>query len=44
MLKQTKAKERIYSINEAPERTSAGLKLSDRQVLEAKEKISKIFG
>jgi hypothetical protein len=36
-------KERIYSINAAPESTAEGLKLSNAQVEEAKTVIREIF-
>lgn len=40
---QAKQKERIYSITEEPEYTKEGLKLSNKQVAEAKAKIKEIF-
>ncbi|VVB75972.1 Uncharacterised protein [uncultured archaeon] len=43
MKKQAKAKERIYSITSPPFKTADGIKLSDEQVAEAKEKIANIF-
>jgi threonine synthase len=43
MEKQATMKERIYSIEGAPEQTAGGLKLSMAQVDEAKAKIREIF-
>jgi threonine synthase len=43
MKKQATMKERIYSINAAPESTAEGLKLSNAQVEEAKTVIREIF-
>jgi threonine synthase len=43
MKKQATMKERIYSINTAPESTAEGLKLSSAQVEEAKKLIREIF-
>ncbi len=43
MKKQARMKERIYSVNAAPENTAEGLKLSSAQVEEAKAKIREIF-
>jgi hypothetical protein len=44
MKKQAKMRERIYSINAAPESTAEGLKLNSTQVEEAKARIREIFG
>jgi len=41
--KQAKLKERIFTIDNAPDFNKAGLKLSDRQLNEAKLKIKEIF-
>ena len=43
MEKQAALKERIYGIASKPEQTPGGLKLSDEQVKETKEKIREIF-
>ena len=43
MQEQTNLEERIYSIKSLPLNTKNGLKLSDEQVNEAKEKIKQIF-
>lgn len=43
MKKQSELKERIYSINSAPDQSSTGMKLSDAQLEEAKKKIKEIF-
>ncbi len=43
MLAQEQKEERIYSINSAPENTPQGLKLTQEQITEAKEKIKEIF-
>jgi threonine synthase len=43
MKKQAESKERIYSINSAPDFSATGMKLSDAQLEEAKRKIMKIF-
>ncbi|MFA5931576.1 MAG: threonine synthase [archaeon] len=43
MKKQELLKERIYSINSAPDKTSGGLKLSEAQIEETKKKILEIF-
>jgi len=43
MKKQAKTKERIYSILCPPLKTEDGIKLSDEQVSEAKQKIANIF-
>jgi len=43
MKKQLSLQERIYSINSPANQTPQGLKLTDEQVKEAKEKIAKIF-
>jgi threonine synthase len=43
MKKQLESKERIYSISSSPNVTPGGLKLSDSQVVEAKDKIANIF-
>lgn len=44
MKKQLSLEERIYSINSPSLKTPQGLKLTDEQVNEAKEKICEIFG
>ena len=44
MKKQLFLEERIYSINSPSLKTPQGLKLTDEQVNEAKEKICEIFG
>ena len=43
MKKQANAVERVYSIESEPDRTLNGIKLSDSQIREAKEKIVGIF-
>ncbi len=43
MQKQANAVERVYSIESEPDRTLNGIKLSDSQISEAKEKIVGIF-
>ncbi len=43
MKKQATLRERIYSITSEPEHTPGGLKLSDEQIKEAKDKIREIF-
>jgi len=43
MKKQAELKERIFSINSAPDSSSTGMKLSDAQLEEAKKKIKEIF-
>ena len=43
MQEQKESEERIFSINNNPEKTKQGLKLSDAQVLEAKQKIKELF-
>jgi threonine synthase len=43
MKEQSEMEERIYSINSNSENTENGLKLTDEQVKEAKEKIKEIF-
>ena len=43
MQKQANAPERIYRIESEPDRTLNGIKLSDSQIKEAKEKIAGIF-
>jgi threonine synthase len=40
---QQESKERIFSIDSAPNKISGALKLSDTQISEAKEKIEKLF-
>ncbi len=44
MKKQAAIKERIFSIGAKPEQTSAGFKLSAKQVAESKKKIKEIYG
>ncbi|MEK6890810.1 MAG: hypothetical protein AABX03_01605, partial [Nanoarchaeota archaeon] len=43
MKQQRDLPERIYSIDSKPEKTESGIKLSDAQIEEAKEKIAEIF-
>ena len=43
MKKQAKSKERIYSIYSEPDHTPNGIKLSDKQIEEARSKIMDIF-
>jgi len=43
MQKQAESTERIYSIESAPEYTPKGMKLSDKQISEARLKITEIF-
>lgn len=43
MQRQAGMKERIYAIESSPEQTASGLKLSEEQVGEAKDKIREIF-
>ncbi len=43
MQEQSSEEERIYSIEANPEETAQGLKLSDEQIIEAKEKIKQIY-
>lgn len=43
IVQQASMKERTYSILSEPEKTKQGLKLTEEQITEAKEKITKIF-
>jgi threonine synthase len=43
MKEQEKLVERIYSINSPSENTPSGLKITDKQIVEAKQKIKEIF-
>ena len=43
MQDQKECEERIFSINTAPDQTEQGLKLSDAQIIEAKQKIKELF-
>jgi threonine synthase len=43
MQEQKESEERIFSINNTPDKTDQGLKLSDAQITEAKQKIKELF-
>ena len=43
MKRQAKLKEKIFSVESEPEVTSGGLKLSDKQLGEAKSKIRELL-